>query len=162
VSAFSSKGFGFGWSGRGRNKHDYSEISYDLSDFGKRPSNSVLVSGYDLHFGHFNAPELLAKRPETHLRNTRLVFLDSGGYELVREFDSTEVKTYLYSRKDGYGRMEYEAVLERLVALKNPLPLMITNFDYGTRNRPLDIQIHEARSLFSKFPTCISSFILKP
>lgn len=162
VPAFSSKGFGFRWSGRGRNKHDYSEISYELSDFGKRLSNSVLVSGYDLHFGHFNAPEFPAKRPETHLRNTRLVFLDSGGYELVREFDSTEVKTYLYSPKDGYGRVEYEAVLERLVALKDPLPLVITNFDYETRDRPIDIQINEARSLFSKFPTCINSFILKP
>jgi hypothetical protein len=162
VPAFSSKGFGFESFGRGRKKRDYSEIAYELADFGRRPSSSILVSGYDLHFGHFDAPELPAKRPETHLRNTRLVFLDSGGYELVDDFDSTEIKTYLYTPKEGYGRREYEDVLKRLTALKEPMPLVITNFDSEAKGKALDIQINEARSLFHKFPTCISDFILKP
>jgi hypothetical protein len=162
VPAFSSKGFGFGSSGRGRKKRDYSEIAYELADFGRRPSTSILISGYDLHFGHFDAPKLPAKRPETHLRNARLVFLDSGGYELVRDFDSTEVKTYLYIPKEGYGRREYENALKRLTAAKEAMPLVITNFDSETTGKALDIQIKEARSLFQEFPTCISDFILKP
>jgi hypothetical protein len=162
VPAFSSKGFGFESSGRGRKRRDYSEIAYELEEFGRRPSSSVLVSGYDLHFRHFDAPKLAARRPETHLRNACLVFLDSGGYELVPDFDSTEIKTPVYTAKESYGKREYEAVLKKLITLRQPLPLVITNFDYETRGRALDIQISEARSLFNEFPTCISDFILKP
>jgi hypothetical protein len=80
----------------------------------------------------------------------------------VPDFDSKEIKTYAYAPKVGYQKREYEAVLKSLIKLREPLPLVITNSDYDTKGRALDIQISEARSIFNEFPTCISDFILKP
>jgi hypothetical protein len=162
VPAFSSKGFGFGSTGRGRDKHEFSEIAYELADFGSRPSCSVMISAYDLHFSHFDAPKLGSKRPEMHLRNSRLVIVDSGGYELVSDFDSSEPMTFAYAPRDGFGPEEYESVLQRLVSLSRPLPLVITNFDYGARGQVITLQIKLGRALFKKFPGCMNNFIIKP
>lgn len=49
-------------SGRGRDRHEFSEIAYELADFGKQKTGSVLISAYDLHFNHFNAPKLSPKK----------------------------------------------------------------------------------------------------
>jgi len=162
VPAFSSKGFHFGSTGRGRAKREFSEIAYELADFGSRPSFSVMISAYDLHFRHFDAPKLGLNRPNKYLRNSRLIFVDSGGYELVPDYDSSEPKTFAYTPKDGYGPKEYEFVLRKLVALPKPLPLVITNFDQAARGQSLTFQIRLARALFRKFPGCMNSFIIKP
>ena len=162
VPAFSSKGFGFRSTGRGRGKREFSEIAYELSDFGRRPSGSVMISAYDLHFSHFDAPELGSKKPATYLRNSRLVIMDSGGYELVPDFDTSEPKTFAYAPKDGYGLGEYESELQRLVSLRKPLPLVIANFDHAARGQAITLQIKLARSLFRKYTGCMSNFIIKP
>ena len=162
IPAFSSKGFHFGSTGRGRAKRDFSEIAYELADFGKHPSSSVMISAYDLHFRHFDAPKLGSNKPERDLRNSRLIFVDSGGYELVSDFDSSEPNTFKYKPKDGYGAEEYETVLRKLVGLSKPLPLVIANFDQSARGQALSFQIRFARALFKKFPGCMSNFIIKP
>jgi len=87
VPAFSSKGFGFKTTGRGSAKRTYSEIAYELVEFSQQPSPAILVSAYDLFFDHFDAPGLHHKT-EDYLRNAALIFLDSGGYELISQFDS--------------------------------------------------------------------------
>ena len=121
------------------------------------------MSAYDLYFGHFeDVPDLPTAKAVDYLRNTRLVFLDSGGYELVPDFDSTEPRTFAYRPKKGFGRDEYESVLEDLATLEEPLPLVIANFDYGTRRKPLSDQIEAARELFAKFDGHLTNFILKP
>jgi hypothetical protein len=162
IPAFSSKGFAMYPTGRGNAKRYYSENAYALSDFGKNPNPCVLISGYDLHFHHFDAPELAKGKPQIHLRNSSLVFLDSGGYELVSEFDSMEIKTPPYTALEGYGPKEYEKQLKNLVTIKEPLPLVITNFDYTSRGKPLENQIKTARTLFRQFPDCTTDFIIKP
>jgi len=162
VPAFSSKGFRLKQTRRARTTHDFSEVVYELMDFGARPSSSVMVSAYDLYFGHFDAPEQSSPKPETYLRNSRLVFLDSGGYELVPDIDSSGPKAYAYTPKTGFGPGEYEGVLQRLAGLSKPLPLVIANFDHGTRGEPLRTQIKSARGLFKRFPDCTSDFIIKP
>jgi hypothetical protein len=162
VPAFSSKGFAMYPVGRGKEKRFYSENAYALSDFGKNPYSSVLVSGYDLHFNHFDAPELTKGKPEIYLKNSSLVFLDSGGYELIGGFDSMEVKTYSHTPLKGYGAKEYEEVIRMFATLKDPLPLIITNFDNDARGKPIEEQIKTARALFRKFPDYMTDFILKP
>jgi len=162
VPAFSSKGFQFRSTGRGRARRDFSEMAFELADFGKRPSSSVMVSAYDLHFRHFEVPKPGSNRPEIYLRNSRLVFLDSGGYELVQDIDSSGPTAYAYTPKTGFGHEEHEIILRRLVGLSKPLPLVVANFDHETRGRPLDSQIRAARALFAKFPGSMSDFIIKP
>jgi hypothetical protein len=162
VPAFSSKGFNLAATGRGRAKRDFSEIAYELADFTNRPSFSIMISAYDLHFKHFNAPKLSSNRPEKYLRNSRLIFVDSGGYELITDFDTSEPRSFAHTPKDGYGPKEYELVLQKLFALSKPLPLVIANFDHGTRGQLLTFQIQSARALFNKFPGCMTNFIIKP
>jgi len=58
IPAFSSKGFGFHKTGKGKKKRNYSELGYALAEFAKHPMEYVLISAYDLHFDHFNAPDL--------------------------------------------------------------------------------------------------------
>ena len=162
VPAFSSKGFQLLSKGRGKARRDYSEISYELAEFGRNPSTSVLLSAYDLFFRHFDAPNLPVDRCTDLLRNSGVVFIDSGGYELIREFDTTEIKTPPYKPKEGYRREQYEQVLQELDSLEQPLPLIVANFDYDTRGLPLSQQISSAREFFYGFPKFLSDFILKP
>lgn len=118
VPAFSSKGFPL--RKRSGKKHDYTDVAYDLAAFEQRSSNAALVSAYDLHFKHFNdAPKLPPTNgPQDYLRESRLVFVDSGGYELIPDFDRTEFKTFAYGPKKGYGLEQYKGVLRNLVLIR--------------------------------------------
>jgi hypothetical protein len=162
IPAFSSKGFGLRKTRNGRER-EYTPVAYELSDFARHERKAVLISAYDLHFQYFDAPDLLSDRPEDFLRNVRVVFFDSGGYELTPDFDSTEPRDYPHAiRFDEYGQAEYEAVLQRYTSLAEPLPLTITNFDYGSQGKPLNVQIEEARALFGRFPGYGTDFLMKP
>lgn len=162
VPAFSSKGFPL--KKRQGKGHHYTAIVDDLAALAKRPSNAALVSAYDLHFKHFDdAPKLPPTNgPQDYLRETRLVFIDSGGYELISDFDRTEFKTFAYGPKKGYGLEQYREVLQNLMALEAPLPLVIANFDRDSIGKPIGDQITAARELFYDFPAPLKDFILKP
>ena len=90
-----------------------------------------------------------------------MVFLDSGGYELNPEFDSSEPKlTPVY---DGdLSHDEYVAVLTRLYKKHHDTPLVIANFDWDTRDEPFGVQIRAARAVFERFPSWSRNLILKP
>jgi len=160
--AFSSKGFGFLATGKGEARRTYSELSYVLAEFGRYAETSALVSAYDLHHRHFEAPELKENTVASYLTKCRIVLLDSGGYELNSDFDSTEIKTFTYSPKPGFGASEYQNVLKEWSGSKNSLHLVIANFDHDNRGRPLISQIEEARELFGRYPNILNDFILKP
>jgi hypothetical protein len=162
VPAFSSKGFEFDIAGKGKTKREFSMLAYELADFGKYPCRSVLVSAYDLHFKHFQAPEFPRTPAESHLRKACLVFLDSGGYELSPDFDLTELRVFGYKPKDGYWEDQYERVLKRLARSKRPPPLVIANFDRASIRQPLESQITAARTLFNRYPDYLGDFIIKP
>ena len=162
IPAYSSKGFGFHNTGKGKEKRNYSELAYALDVFAKHSLEYVLISAYDLHFNHFKAPNLPTKNATSYLVNSRIVTVDSGGYELTSGFDSTEIKTFVYQPKVGFGKNEYEKVLNYLINDKNNLHLIISNFDFESRGHPLDSQISKAREFFSSFSNCLTNFILKP
>jgi hypothetical protein len=90
------------------------------------------------------------------------VFIDSGGYELIPDFDRTELKTFAYGPKEDYWIEQYKAVLQNLMALEEPLPLVIANFDRASTGKPIGDQITAARDLFYDFPAPLKDFILKP
>lgn len=162
VPAFSSKGFEFSNTGRGKNKRIYSRIVYELADFAGIPSRSMLVSAYDLHHRHFDPPKAKKDQALSYLQNAGVVFLDSGGYELRPDFDLTEPRYYMYSPDLNYSKTNYEKILEKFRAHKNILSLIIANFDHATIGKSIDDQISEARCLFRKNPDFLSDFILKP
>ncbi len=162
VPAFSSKGFEIRHRGRGQNRKPYSEVAYQLEDFSKNPYKSVLLSAYDIHFGYFKAPKLSPGAPLAYLKNVGVAFIDSGGYELAPEYDSTEPRRF--SRQpEQFTVADYHAVLDRLVAKRVTVPLVISNYDHRREHiTSLAQQVREARVTFARYGTCASDFILKP
>src|SRR5215212_2580372 len=162
VPSFSSKGFPLR-KRRGK-KHDYTDVVYDLAALPQHSSNAALLSAYDFYFKHFDdAPKLPpTSGPQDYLRETQLVFIDSGGYELISDFDRTEFRTFAYKPKMGFGYEQYTEVLRNLTSLEEPLPLVITNFDRDSTGKPIKEQIAAARGLFYDFPGPLTDFILKP
>ena len=77
-------------------------------------------------------------------------------------FDSTEVKSFSYQPRPGYGETEYHTVLNQMSKVMNSLHLIVTNFDYGNYGMQLSSQIQTAKELFYKYPRCLSDFIIKP
>jgi hypothetical protein len=152
VPSLSSKGFQFyrdSESGEVR-----SETSDVLGFAGSFFQESFLISAFDLHHKHY-------ADPTSYFSNASLILLDSGGYELNPEFDSTEPKITPVRALD-FTADEYEKVLDALKSENPDYPLLIANFDWATKNQPFIDQIKAARKLFKRYANWGSNFILKP
>ncbi len=148
VPAFTSKGFSFFEAGRKQR----SEVTNALELTGTLLEDSFLVSAYDLHHGHLD-------RPRRFFKNTEVLFVDSGGYEVGMDFDSTEPKRELHAPKP-FSTEDYRRVLRHL---PQNLPIVITNLDWATSSgNSIEDQILAAQELFHQFPHFTSDFILKP
>lgn len=159
VPAFSSKGFPFlrvtrkksGPKAKRAAAITVSETTLALELVGDFIKDSILLSAYDLHHQHF-------RRPERYFQGKELILLDSGGYELSPGFDQTE-PVHWGTPKKAFSGNDYLRVLK---ALPKDLPFAISNFDWGTRKKPLVRQILAAQSLFAEFPSLMKNFIVKP
>lgn len=169
VPSFSSKGFGFVRRSKSsksakRPVRWLSNAALDLFEFSRIPSQAVLVSAYDLHFDHFRGIAGARGSPLDWLQKSRVILIDSGGYELVASYDSTEPKAPDYTARDGYGQPQYQKILDRIREDPSHRSFIIANFDWMPpgRIKPLGQQIEDARRLFQKCPGSLSNFILKP
>lgn len=162
VPSFSSKGFSHHMVG---NRREY-EVAGDLADFPNRPAKSVLVSAYDLHFRHLDLwrhEEESTHRAESALYPAELVFLDSGGYELDRHFDSCEPRSGRHTPPDeSFSEDNYLAVIQALTQLPRMPPLCIASFDHGYKGKLIHDQVQAARRTFASLNRCMHSFIIKP
>lgn len=150
VPAFSSKGFPFY-----KDKETGQKLSVTneaLKMTGPTISDSILVSAYDLYYGHL-------KNPTSYFGNKELVMIDSGGYELFRQFDQTEPKYEPYAPNYSYNLDCYKEVLSKL---PTGCPIAITNLDYKMQGKGIKEQILEAQALFNDFPNYLHDFIIKP
>lgn len=154
VPAFTSKGFPFFKEGKGNKQKKYSETTYALEQLGIYIKESMLLSAYDLHHQFY-------RKPARYLTDTALIFIDSGGYELNPDFDSTEPKILAHRKLDFTINNYIEVLLKLQKGTKN-LPLVIANFDWESRHKPFEDQIKLAQKFFIEFPNCLSNFILKP
>lgn len=151
VPSFSSKGFPtYGKTVRGK-KVQVSETTDALGLIGEFLGSSTLISAYDIHHRYLEKPTDFFKRRE-------VVIIDSGGYELAPDFDSTEPSQNDFKRLP-FTTEDYEKVLKKL---PNSVPLLIANFDWGTRQKPLAHQLEKGRELFLGHPGRITNFIVKP
>jgi len=166
VPAFSSKGFPFLKSntsgtrsskkkgvpsGKKNSNKELSEASLALELVGDFIRDSILVSAYDIFHSHL-------RKPERYFKNKEMVFIDSGGYELGPDFDSTEPIHLLTPTK----KFTLENYTEVLRDLSEEFPFAVANFDYGTKQKPLLDQILAGQKLFGKFPALLTDFIIKP
>ena len=155
IPSFTSKGFGFFCEGKGAQKRVLSEATNYLETLGTYIHESMLLSAFDLHHGHFRSPE-------KSFGNTALILLDSGGYELSPDFDSSEPKITETRRDLEFSASDYEGVLDRLTVKHSNTPLVIANYDWDSRNRPFEEQVKSARKLFNRYKQWSNNFILKP
>ena len=154
IPSFSSKGFGFFSEKKGKRRITLSETTQALESLGPYLQETFLLSAYDLHHGHF-------RRPERFFEISALIFVDSGGYELNDEFDSSEPKLTPV-RKLQFTLDDYSAVLSNLYRKGNKLPMVITNYDIESHRQPFQKQIQMARRLFEAYPQWSHNFLLKP
>ncbi len=162
VPSFSSKGAGFRKRKGGRLQSD---VAGDLHDFGNLPGKALLVSAYDLHFGHLDLRNDQTKHTESAvdaLRTAEIVFLDSGGYELGPMLDSSEPKAGVHVPREGFDEAEYRKVIKGLAAKRHFPCLVLTNFDHASKGRRVAEQVEAAKRLFGDFSGHMCSFILKP
>lgn len=162
VPAFSSKGFRLPYSTK--LGHDYSEVGYIVHEFPTYEAGSVLISAYDLHYKHFEMPdEGMGGDVVGKVTSAEVVLIDSGGYELTRDFDTSQIKSYQYEPKaEGYCKEVYEELLTELCSGRTKAPLVISNYDYTAKNTPYGSQVEAARRLFEKYEDVACTFILKP
>lgn len=154
VPSFSSKGFDFITEGRSNSKKIFSVVTNALEEFSRYLTESYMLSAYDIHHKHF-------RHPDRFFCDTALIFLDSGGYELSPEFDSSEPKLTPI-RELPFTRDDYMETLGTLYRKHNEDPFVITNFDWGTKNQLFEHQIRDARTIFGKHPNWASNLLLKP
>lgn len=160
VPSFSSKGFGFSRVRRGSSRMA-SNATVDLVEFAQVPCQAVLISAYDLHFQYFDGA-LRGQSALDLLDKSRVIFIDSGGYELAADFESSEPKTPTYAPRTGYGLSQYMKVLARLEEDPSHRSFVVSNFDPGTTGQALTKQIEAARRVFQRVDQQLVSFILKP
>jgi hypothetical protein len=150
VPSFSSKGFPL-LEGKATGVK-ISEVNDALEMTGPTISDSILVSAYDIFHRYL-------RHPERFYANKELVIIDSGGYELSLEFDSSEPNQGTYEPDRRYNLEYYQRVLSELPA---GYPIMITNFDHESLGKAIEEQIQEAQMLFNKFPQYLHDFIIRP
>src|SRR2546429_467806 len=150
VPSFSSKGFPFYRDRESKRLH--SEVSHALELAANVQIESFLVSAYDIHHEHLCDAKRFFSIP-------KLLFLDSGGYELSPDFDATEPDRWDYKSKP-FTPDDYRKVIK---LVKTNLPVIITNLDWQTAGKPIDEQILAAQKFFNESPRWLTrNFIIKP
>ena len=152
VPSFSSKGFGYFTDPNSGERRSETSVTLELT--GGFLQESFLVSAYDLFHRHY-------ANPAPYFKDTAVVFIDSGGYELNPDFDSTEPRmTSVLDLK--FSLDDYIHVLQLLKDEDSCYPLLIANYDWKTKGKPFSEQIRAARKQFRMFPSWATNFILKP
>ncbi|MCA9316793.1 MAG: hypothetical protein H6806_02535 [Planctomycetes bacterium] len=163
VPSYTSKGFPFSAPAAGKrgSSKELSDVANVMRDMAPHSPKATLISAYDIHFGHLH--ERAGVAPVMGLlRDTALVFIDSGGYELAPDFDSTEPRIMQVAIKSGYDLSSYTQVLAELGKLRDCPPLCIASYDWETRGLAFREQVQRARDFFDEHQNHMSDVILKP
>lgn len=150
VSSFSSKGFRF-------TKRDgilHSEVIEQVKLAAEYLSETVLLSAYDLKY-YLPDPEKLRKVRFL----PALVFIDSGGYETIDDYDLTEAYKHPVVMR-AWTPSHHQKILDRWPKL---FPAVIVSYDHGNeKRRTFKKQIKNANELFARYPDHLNNFLLKP
>ena len=150
VSSFSSKGFRFIRS-KGKLKSEVVELVKLAAEY---LSETVLLSAYDLKY-YLPPPNKL--RQERFL--PKLVFLDSGGYETIDDYDFSEAYKHPVIVKP-WSPDHHKKILD---AWPKYFPAVIISYDNGNQNRrTIQKQIKNATKLFARYPDQLNNFLIKP
>lgn len=152
IPSFSSRGFPF----RGRGKLGRSTIDEPLDVARDWITDVLLISAYDLHYGHLPNPAALATNPPGEpFGLPALILIDSGSYEANEAIDLPDTR-----RAAAEVRKWTEPLLEAAIdRCDSALSAAVVNFDHYL---PLTDQIDRARVFFARRPSYLHDFLVKP
>jgi hypothetical protein len=152
VSSFSSKGFKF--QKNGKDPNGKSEVNNLILTTSEAITESALVSAFDMYY-------YLGKE-EKEIRklnlSPELLFIDSGGYETIEDYDLHETYKYpIVSRK--WDQKLHDGILQNI----QTIPSVFISYDNGQERRiSLNAQVERAKRLFQKYPNQLNDFLIKP
>lgn len=152
VPSFSSKGFSRS-STTGESKDDeyVSGLHRQYEAAGEFITEAALVSAFDISHGYLPTPPKLGNFAE-------LLFLDSGGYEVSDYLDLSDVEESI-PKNEKWTQPQYAKVL---AAWPKDLATAIVSYDHPKERLALEVQITEAKTLFSSHKHHLQIFLLKP
>jgi len=111
----------------------------------------MLISAYDLAYGHIPHPEDLPAVPE-------LIIVDSGGYETRIEHDMSTAVHWPHEPLP-WDETSYR---EELDQWPDRFPASFVSYDDPSKRLPLAKQVANAVDLFSRYPGQLHTFLIKP
>jgi len=144
VPSFSSKGFRF-------DKKKISEIKDIFRNTAEVLFESMLVSAYDIYYGHLPQPKKFPCSPS-------LTIIDSGGYETGVDHDFSTIYKYVYKTQIWELRHLYKV----LDSWPIQIPAVFVSFDKDSAGKSISTQLDNARALFSRYPGQLHNFLIKP
>ena len=133
-------------------------LKYFLKNTLASIDGSILVSAYDVF--HRRGLEDYDFNDEISKEAPFLVFLDSGGYELIWNKDAVDAGILPKENAPIWTPKEYQKVLE---SWPENVPLIATSFDNPLNSQPsIEKQIDAAKDLASLFPKISVNFLIKP
>lgn len=144
VPSFSSRGFRF-------NRKGVSEIRGVFVNAAEILTESMLVSAYDIQYGHLPKPTRFPCTPS-------LTLVDSGGYEAGMDHDYSAVYSYDHNTKE-WDSERYQSVLDKW---PDRIPAAFVSFDKESAGKTVPQQIAMAEELLSRYPQHLHTFLLKP
>jgi hypothetical protein len=143
IPSFSSKGFSMDTKGM-------SEIEGVMKLSKEFLTDTILISAYDLYYHHIPEP--------SEFVSTKLVFIDSGGYEVSRLYELSGINKVPHTSND-WNEDYLKEVIDKW---PERFPAAIVNYDHEKERRPLEFQISRARSFFDNYQNKLSDFLIKP
>jgi len=139
VPSFSSKGFGAGRAGA-------KEVGKLLDVSKEQLTDAMLISAYDLHYGHIRTPRSAV---------ANITFVDSGGYETsqYQDLSSTFIQE---SKPRAWDERRLKRVYDRW---PNYVPAVFVSYD---RRGAVRRQGRRAVALLSEFSQHLHAFLVKP
>lgn len=142
--------------GSARSEGGAFQIDFDYGVVKDSITEALLVSAYDVYYGHLPSLGLLKAGPNAAYRFPSLLVIDSGGYETgLFTYDASEVMKSPAATKPWPTDLHETAVAELPVDAN----LMLVNYDsylsYGE-------QIAAAQAFFAKHPNTLANFLVKP
>ena len=134
LPSFSSKGF--------------PNVAKILKTMEEYISEEVLVSAYDIHYGHITPPFDFAS----------VIFLDSGGYESSKEIELSDTYETDYSGKE-WSVGKYQKVLSEW---KSILPTVCVSYDHPNGRIATKDQIARAKATLLPPGNSARALLIKP
>ena len=114
-------------------------------------TETFLLSAYDVHHKKSAIPEFAP---------AELLFLDSGGYEALKDHQALD-PYYPSSDPLDWDQDLYIDVLGRIDP-EGIMPIIVTSYDHPEERKPIPKQIQDAIDVFKRFPHVGREMLFKP